>query len=318
MNPIKLQKLDRRIPKWNLKKLAERKCPFCKSPGIPAFIRPDNLQVNSCQECHSYFVGPAPDQVQLDAFYASYDAEHRNEAFVSSKQLLYQYQQTDPMDDRRFQVITSLIDVASKQVLDIGFGRGFFLYFLKEMGANVFGIEPDADAIRYASKDLGIPSVRQIGVGELGDNERYDLILLMDLIEHLLNPGDALAKLSSLLNPGGYLVIWTPNAGHAVGKQAPVTFRVDLEHMQYLSASTCNFLSRELGLEIAHLEQGGSPWLVGLIEEEAQPLPVRIKKSIARLPGVERSYAYYKKATGKDRFRSGDYHLFCIYKKKPA
>src|ERR1035438_9949426 len=68
------------------------------------------------------------------------------------------------------------------------------------------------------------------------------------------------------LRSGGVLAIWTPNGGAAGTDLASarkwVGFRVDLEHLQYLSPRAILLVAGKLGLSVEHLETTGFPNLV--------------------------------------------------------
>jgi 2-polyprenyl-3-methyl-5-hydroxy-6-metoxy-1,4-benzoquinol methylase len=313
MSIIQLPHLDKRILNWDKRQLAPRKCPICKKKGHPRFVRPDGLCVEHCNHCDTFFVSPSPTDEQLSQFYLGYEKHHRNAKQIDGPQLRKTYLKTDPNSDYRYQVITSLMEMQGKRVLDVGFGRGFFLYFLKQIGAHVTGIELDDYAIQYAREDLEIEDITRTDMLKIDDKEKYDIILFMDLVEHVLEPFQYLNKAKMLLNPGGIIAIFTPNASFALQESAPILFRVDLEHMQYLSNTTCNFLAKKLGLEIIHLENTGYPSLVNITEDRS--VKFKVKKVIKGFPGFEHAYYFWNKLFYQDLLRTGRYHLFCVFKK---
>jgi cyclopropane fatty-acyl-phospholipid synthase-like methyltransferase len=201
-----------------------------------------------------------------------------------------------------------------KRVLDVGFGRGFFLYFLKQLGAKVTGIELDDSTIHYVHEDLGIEDIIKTDMLKIDVREKFDVILFMDLVEHVLEPFQYLNKAKMLLNPGGIIAIFTPNASFALQEQAPILFRVDLEHIQYFSNTTCNYLAKKLGLDIVHLENVGYPSLINLTEDRS--VKVKLKNVIKGFPGFENVYRFWKKHFCQDFSRTGHYHLFCVFKKR--
>lgn len=313
MNVVRLSKLDKRVLTWDEDKLIHRNCPICKKKCHPMFVRPDNLFVKHCTQCETFFVSPSPTNMQLSKFYSGYDKYHRNAKQVNGKQLRKMYLRSDPNSDYRYQVLTSLMAMKGKTVLDVGFGRGFFLYFLKQLGANVTGIEVDDYTIQYAHEDLGIENIIKTDILGIDTQNKYDVILFMDLIEHVLEPFQYLSKAKLLLNPGGIIAIFTPNATFAMQESDPILFRVDLEHMQYFSNKTCNYLAKKLGLDIVHLENVGYPSLINLTEDHS--FKSKIKKVVKGFPGFENIYSFWKKYFSQDLSRKGHYHLFCIFKK---
>lgn len=99
----------------------------------------------------------------------------------------------------------------SSRVLDIGCGSGAIGRALKERGIqNIFAVEVDAQARENAA---GIYA--RVG-SSLSDfaGQRFDVILLLDVLEHLTNPDAFLKEAIDLLSPGGTMLISVPNIAH--------------------------------------------------------------------------------------------------------
>lgn len=95
-------------------------------------------------------------------------------------------------------------------LLDIGCGNGGFLMLAQEAGWTAEGIDFDAEAVRTAqSRGLTV----QLGGIDVLDNrlDRYDVITLSHVIEHVHDPASFLRRLLDLLKPGGTLWLETPN-----------------------------------------------------------------------------------------------------------
>lgn len=95
-------------------------------------------------------------------------------------------------------------------LLDVGCGNGGFLYIAREMGWQVHGLDMDPKAVEAARlRGLNV----QCGSIELLSHEvqKYDVITLSHVIEHVHEPLDLLSQLYRLLKPGGVLWIETPN-----------------------------------------------------------------------------------------------------------
>ncbi len=98
------------------------------------------------------------------------------------------------------------------KVLDIGCSAGFFLVLLRELGFNdIQGFDASENFCRQAQAKGLQCQVRDITDG-LEDPERiYDVVLLMDIIEHLPEPGEVLQKIrKSFLKPDGLLYTTVP------------------------------------------------------------------------------------------------------------
>lgn len=81
---------------------------------------------------------------------------------------------------------------------------------LTETAAKVVGLDINLEEIE-AARELGY-DIASGNCETFASEQRFNLIVLSDVIEHLDNPALALENLASLLTPGGQLVISTPNA----------------------------------------------------------------------------------------------------------
>lgn len=318
----KLAKLDARIPTWDFSDLLERDCPICMSKDHEEkFVRPDDLIVRHCATCNTYFISPSPSEAQLNSFYSKYDVVHRREPKVSGRAMAAGLRRADPMADFRIQEIVSMMDLKGKACLDIGFGRGLFLYYFKSLGARAFGVEVDPHAILCAKEYFGIQSVIEGTIFDLSGDSKFDVIIMNNFIEHPLEPAKLFEKAVSLLAPHGLLVIHTANASFIDEEEQPIAFRVDLEHMQYFSFATCLFLAREHCLDIVHIESVGFPGLKEidrLLSERARTanLWVIVKNALKLLPGFKFADSVRRSFSKRfSRERTGRFCLFCIFRK---
>jgi SAM-dependent methyltransferase len=96
------------------------------------------------------------------------------------------------------------------RILEIGCGTGHNLEMLRRFG-RVDGIEIDPQARQIASKRLGravldAPLPLLTGV----EDSAYDLIAILDVLEHVEEDREALASISRKLRPGGHVLITVP------------------------------------------------------------------------------------------------------------
>ena len=107
--------------------------------------------------------------------------------------------------------------VGGGALLDVGCGNGRFLILAQEMGWNVEGIDFDSQAVETA-RQRGL-AVQLGGVeGLSNEQEKYDVITLSHVIEHIPDPLNLLRDIYRLLKLGGRLWLETPNIislGHA-------------------------------------------------------------------------------------------------------
>lgn len=99
---------------------------------------------------------------------------------------------------------------AAPRILEIGCGTGHNVLMLDRFGA-VDAIEIDEEARAVASARLGRP----VGAAPLPDlpgveDGRYDLVALLDVLEHVEADGTALASIARKLTPSGRVLITVP------------------------------------------------------------------------------------------------------------
>ena len=102
----------------------------------------------------------------------------------------------------------------NSDVLEVGCGEGGLLEVFRAHGHNVMGVE----ICEARAKKARVPVIVK-DMCWYNTSERYNLIVMVDVIEHILPKKIALEKVSELLRPGGYLYITfppkhSPFAGH--------------------------------------------------------------------------------------------------------
>lgn len=100
-----------------------------------------------------------------------------------------------------------------KVVLDIGCGTGEFLQFMKKSGWQTFGIEPSKEALKE-TKEKGIlaySSLEKFAVEQKKQRLKIDVITLINVLEHVINPKRTIANLKKFLGKGGILYVQVPN-----------------------------------------------------------------------------------------------------------
>ena len=112
-----------------------------------------------------------------------------------------------------------LIDPRGLRVLALGCGGGYNGALLKRAGAReVVGVELHAGAAVQARKRLDAvvqSDLAHLDLSLLGD-EPFDAILASDVLEHLAQPEEVLARALTRLRPGGAVVVSLPNVAHVV------------------------------------------------------------------------------------------------------
>ncbi len=100
-----------------------------------------------------------------------------------------------------------------RRVLDVGCGDGLLFRRLRAYAAQVEGVEPDAGLVAGTQRDGGFIHIRPFDPS-FRPAHRYDLILFLDVLEHMTDPRSAVAHAASLMDEGGVVLVTVPAYRH--------------------------------------------------------------------------------------------------------
>lgn len=177
-------------------------CPICRGGVflIHKGTRDDNtINVYKCYECETKFLSVLEEDNNYEQGFMHgtdklLDSEIEKRVYLCQKD-----------DIRRYEMIKTICE--GKKILDFGCGFGGFLHYISKVADSYSGVELGSIEREYLKKKE-ISCFRTIEEC----NEKFDVITLFHVFEHLSNPKMWLEKFSNYLKKGGYLVIEVPNA----------------------------------------------------------------------------------------------------------
>lgn len=155
-----------------------------------------------------------------------------------------------------------LVPPGSNRVLDVGCGAGLTLELLKREGRarETVGIELVPHVAEMAKLKADLVITGNVETVELPFPEEYfDVILLLDVLEHLVDPWETLKRLCTLCRRGGYVIASIPNVCYwRVVLPLVLWDRWDYQeagvldrgHLRFWTARSIRNLFRICGLEI--------------------------------------------------------------------
>jgi SAM-dependent methyltransferase len=184
------------------------------SPHSPCAFEPTRHNVGEhhdlyrCRECGTVSQSSLPGQAQLHELYRA----------VSDERYMREEQGRRRTARRLLDVLAG--EVPRGRLLQVGSGHGLLLDEARRRGYEVEGVDLWAEAVSHARDQLALP-VRGIAIEDADlDCERYDAILLVDVLEHLADPVAVLERLRGVLAPGGALLVVTPDPSSRVARLA--------------------------------------------------------------------------------------------------
>lgn len=121
------------------------------------------------------------------------------------------------LNEPRFSFFAEFVaDWRGKKVLDLGCGGGFVAEELAKRGADVVGVDPADPLLEVAqmhAQDSGLRIIYKRGTGEFipCENESFDIVVCVDVLEHVDDLSAVLKEVERVLKPGGLFLYDTIN-----------------------------------------------------------------------------------------------------------
>lgn len=207
----------------------------------------NGISVYQCTSCTLAYVDPFPvyagdvyEKTYFDKSLVSYDSmrEYRIQRFGME----------------RIRLIQRFTDKG--KLLDIGCGVGWFLEAAKSAGFEIFGQEISQELAEFTQEKLDI-KVFSENLEVI--TEKFDVITMFDLLEHVMDPLKLIEQSKELLNPNGIIVIFTPNfdsLGIQLLKENS-SLVCPPAHLTYFTKESAHKLASLTSMELVHLETKG-------------------------------------------------------------
>ncbi len=116
--------------------------------------------------------------------------------------------------EREFRIaakeILNLIPKKTGNILDVGSGIGWVVDEANKRGYRGTGIDINSEYVTAGKKFLRV-DLRTISLEKFQTGERFDVVILKHVLEHIAEPKLFLGKVKKLMKPGGFLIVSCPN-----------------------------------------------------------------------------------------------------------
>lgn len=170
-------------------------CVVCANGTTQPIATLGDCSVLKCLRCTSVFCDPMPTQATLATAYDQFNAGELSR----EESALY----TEHARNLLTRIILGC--VSPGRFLDYGCGGAHFVSAAASMGWEAVGVEVDEVSVRAGiARGLDVRKTLEAG-------DRFDLILLFHVLEHVTEPSALLERLVRQLNPSGTMVIGVPD-----------------------------------------------------------------------------------------------------------
>ncbi len=162
------------------------------------------VNIVACKDCSHKYMTPVIRQELMERYYSILNSEF----YHSGKEVYNQ-------NKKEYEDYTALIKGFKEtgKVLEIGCGNGFLLKTLENAGYACYGVEPSPLAFNYAKNDLGLQVENSFLAESSFYNEQFDIVILIDVVEHVINMQGMMEEVKKVLKPDGLIFIGTGNIG---------------------------------------------------------------------------------------------------------
>ena len=223
-------------------------CLLCGNQDSLAHFSQRGYDLRVCSDCELLFIDPYPTgseavhelvsdyrQHETDSGHTIVDPEGHHQASV----LFY----------KKYLPMVAKACEGAKSVLDVGCGSG---YLLQQLGANpavsLCGIELNEDRAKMARNVSGCV-IHQVPIEQFTSDEKFDVIIMMNVLSHIHSHDDLFNSLRSLLSDNGKLIL-------KVGEFSKEPKRTDVrdweipDHLHFLGHNTINYICDKYGFQI--------------------------------------------------------------------
>jgi SAM-dependent methyltransferase len=204
--------------------------------GVELDLGDSDYKLIRCPHCCFMYKDPPIDAAKLMACYAA--ANRDNWAL-----------EPDPCG-RKFDVLRGLLEsyCQGRRALDVGCFNGALLSYLGD-GWQKFGVEPSRAAAALAKQrgvEILAPSLDLLDA----NGEKFDAIMAIDVVEHIVEPLPFFRAVSERLAPGGVFLVSTGNTDALAWRlQNSMYWYCSLpEHVSFYNRSSLDRLAMKLGL----------------------------------------------------------------------
>jgi SAM-dependent methyltransferase len=223
----------------SMPKIESRPCPACGSTEAELVGESDGFQIAGCRSCRTLFTARLPESgesLDYDDYY--HEGNLEVPAFVRKR-----LDETVAAFDGERQ---------TGRWLDVGCGAGTLMEAVRDRGWAVVGTEVSAsaaEAVRAKGLDVRAGELSALGL----DDGAFDVVSMVEVVEHVPDPRGLLAQVRPLLRPGGILYVTTPHGRGVSARLLRTGWSIVAppEHLQLFSLRGLRAALEAAGFEVA-------------------------------------------------------------------
>lgn len=205
-----------------------------------------------------------PTSVELQAHYANHYFQKQSSSTYKASYAPDELNRIRERAELRRIAATRLTGVDTSSMLDVGCGEGWVLGAFSDAGWVARGIDFSEYGVASQNPRLRdlvtVGDVYEILDGIFQEGQRFGVVNLDHVLEHVLDPIALLRRLHSIVMPGGLLIVSVPNDGNALHEELFTAGKIERrwwiappEHLNYFTADSLRRTTSATGWNLADL-----------------------------------------------------------------
>lgn len=242
-----------------------------RNTGDPVDPYGAHYQINRCRRCGLVYSSPILASREVSRLYTgSIDTNVGSEEWPNVRVTMQGYYALARpfIPDRR-------------RMLDIGCDIGLLLDVARADGfRELYGLEPNPTAAQVAERIPGAKIIRDFYETQEFPDANFDLITLVHVLDHLVNPAEVLKRAHRHLRPGGIVFAVVHNVESVLGRVLRERFPIfNLYHHYFFSRRTLRQLFANNGFEVLRVAPTSNSYSLGFL---VQKIPLALARTARR------------------------------------
>lgn len=222
-------------------------CPLCSSSRLSsAGKRKDGAEVSKCDDCGVGFLNPMPNEHEIARMYTDYYNREDGIGYTKYPVRLA----AAGLDYLLWNIVKPHVKSGST-LLDVGCAYGARVDFFRRRGLKSSGVDMSGEAVTYGRQNWNL-DLRATKYEELDESGVFDIITMIDFVEHLPAPNDWARKTKTLTHWGSLVLILTPDLDcYGDYGEKWIGYNTSFEHVLFYNRQALGNVLRKHGFEIA-------------------------------------------------------------------
>ncbi len=239
---------------YNKEDVENCNCPVCDKDNSSYICNErGSIGIVKCNSCNLIYVNPRVKN-------STTNYHGKSEIYAEEARLIFNGKKRHHRDvNYEYELKKIQSYKRSGKLLDIGCNMGFFLRKARDLGFDSYGIDASPSLSDIARTRFGLNVKTSFFSAQEYEANTFDVVTLIDVLEHISNPVALLKEVNHVLNDNGIVCIKVPNGNYNylkfkilnfLGRTQGKDIWDSYEHLGHYTITTMKTAVRKAGLEV--------------------------------------------------------------------